>query len=423
MVKSWKKDLALFLGGQTISIFGSMLVQYAIMWHITLTAKSGSVQTLYIICGILPTFFVSPFAGVWADRWDRKKIIILSDSMIAITTLILAIVFLAKEGSLPLLFAASVLRAVGQGIQTPAVSAFLPQIVPQEALTKANAASTTIQSVIMLVSPMASGALLTFASIEAIFFIDVATAVIAISILLFFLKVAPHARATQKLEVSYFHDLKQGFAYIGNHAYVKSFFIFCALFYFFATPIAFLTPLQVVRSFGDDVWRLTAIEIVFSVGMMGGGLLMGTWGGFSNRVRTMALSSFLMGILTLALGLVPIFWIYLGIMGLTGISMPMFNTPAIVLLQEKVETAFMGRVFGVMGMISSIMMPLGMLVFGPMADRVKIEWLLVGSGAVIALLGFFLAWNRDLVAAGQASQATHAPQAAPASENQTGGNT
>jgi DHA3 family macrolide efflux protein-like MFS transporter len=404
MVKNWKKDLALFLGGQTISIFGSMLVQYAIMWHITLTAKSGSVQTLYIICGILPTFFVSPFAGVWADRYDRRKIIVFSDSMIAVTTLVLAIVFLSGGRSLPLLLLASAVRAVGQGIQTPAVGAFLPQIVPQEALTKANAASTTIQSVIMLVSPMASGALMTFASIEAIFFIDVATAAIAVSILLFFLKVPPHARATQKLELSYFHDLKQGFAYIGNHAYVKSFFIFCALFYFFATPIAFLTPLQVARSFGSDVWRLTAIEIVFSIGMMGGGLLMGTWGGFRNRVRTMAIASFAMGILTLALGLVPVFWIYLAVMGLTGISMPLFNTPATVLLQEKVEPAFMGRVFGVLGMVSSIMMPLGMLIFGPMADRVKIEWLLVGSGAVMALLGFLLLSNRDLVAAGRAKQ-------------------
>lgn len=413
MVKSWKKDLALFLGGQTISIFGSMLVQYAIMWHITLTAKSGSVQTLYIICGILPTFFISPFAGVWADRWDRKKIILLSDSMIAATTLILAILFMSKGRSLTLLLVASVLRALGQGIQTPAVGAFLPQIVPQESLTKANAASTTIQSAIMLIAPMASGALMTFASIEAIFFIDVVTAAIAISILLFFLKVPPHERATQKLELSYFHDLKQGFAYIAGHAYVKSFFIFCALFYFFATPIAFLTPLQVARSFGGDVWRLTAIEIVFSVGMMGGGLLMGTWGGFKNRVRTMALSSFLMGIMTLGLGLVPVFWIYLGLMGLTGVSMPMFNTPATVLLQEKVEAAFMGRVFGVLGMVSSIMMPLGMLIFGPMADRVDIEWLLVGSGAVIALLGFFLVGNSGLMAAGQALSAAQAPEDTP----------
>ena len=400
MEKHWKRVLALFLGSQTLSLFGSMLVQYAIMWHITLTAKSGTIQTLYIICGILPTFFISPLAGVWADRYDRKKLIMLSDSIIALTTLVLALVFMSGVRSLALLLAASALRALGQGIQAPAVGAFLPQIVPKEQLTRANAASATIQSIIMLTSPMASGALMTFAPIEAIFFIDVVTAALAVSIFALFLKVPPHERATRKIEVSYYHDLREGFAYIGTHAYVKRFFVFCALFFFFAAPVAFLTPLQVTRSFGDDVWRLTAIEIAFSLGMMGGGILIGTWGGFRNRVHTMALSSFLTGLMTLALGVMPVFWIYLALMGLIGISMPLFNTPATVLLQEKVEPAYLGRVFGVMGMISSVMMPMGMLIFGPIADMVRIEWLLVGSGAAIAALGFFLTGNRTLVAEG-----------------------
>ncbi|MFA6365962.1 MAG: MFS transporter [Candidatus Hydrogenedentales bacterium] len=401
MSKNWKKDLALFLGSQAVSIFGSMLVQYAIMWHITLTANSGSVQTLYIICGILPTFFISPFAGVWADRHDRRKLIMLSDSMIAVTTLIVAIVFLAsREKSLVLLLAASAVRALGQGIQTPSVGAFLPQIVPQEHLTKANAFASTIQSVIMLASPLLSAALLSFASLEAIFFIDVATALAAVSILGLFLKTPPHERASRKIELSYFHDLRKGFSYIGSHAYLKFFFLYCAMFFFFAAPIAFLTPLQVARSFGGDVWRLTAIEISFSLGMMGGGLLMGTWGGFRNRVHTMAFSSFLMGAMTLALGLVPVFWIYLLFMALTGVSMPIFNTPASVLLQEKVEPDFLGRVFGVLGMISSVMMPIGMLLFGPIADVVRIEWLLVGSGIVIALLGLFLMGNKVLASHG-----------------------
>ena len=126
--------------------------------------------------------------------------------------------------------------------------------------------------------------------------------------------------------MSYYHDMREGFVYIRSHAYVKRFFLFCALFFFFAAPVAFLTPLQVTRSFGGDVWRLTAIEIAFSLGMMLGGVLIGTWGGFKNRVHTMALSSFLTGTMTLALGFMPIFWIYLALMGLIGISMPLFNT-------------------------------------------------------------------------------------------------
>lgn len=85
--------------------------------------------------------------------------------------------------------------------------------------------------------------------------------------------------------------------------------------------------------------------------------------------------------------------------------MPFFSAPANVLLQEKVEPELMGRVFGVMGMISSVMMPLGMLVFGPLADLFRIEWMLVGTGAGIFLLGFFLLFNRILIEAGRSAAA------------------
>src|SRR6478735_3946272 len=104
MKPNWKKNIILFLGSQTISLFGSSLVMYAIMWHITLTTQSGVMMTIAIVCGFLPTFFLSPFAGVWADRYNRKVLIILSDSLIAISTLIMAILFMAGYDALWLLF-------------------------------------------------------------------------------------------------------------------------------------------------------------------------------------------------------------------------------------------------------------------------------------------------------------------------------
>jgi DHA3 family macrolide efflux protein-like MFS transporter len=401
MDRDWKKDLGLFIGSQTLSLFGSMLVQYAITWHITMKTQSGTLMTVSIICGILPTFFVSPFGGVLADRFDRRKLMALADAAIALTTLGLALSFFAGYRTVWLLFVAQGLRAVGAGIQMPAVSAFFPQIVPKDQLMKANAAFGSVQSIIMLAAPMAAGALMSVASIEALFFVDVVTAALAIVIVLGLLRVAPHKRALAKVELSYWTDLRAGFIYIGGHAYVKRFFAFCAGFFFFAAPVAFLTPLQVTRSFGNDVWRLTLIEIVFSVGMSLGGALIAAWGGFKNRVQTMALSSFIVGATTMGLGLLPCFPPYLAVMAMCGVAMPFFNTPATVLLQEKVEPEFIGRVFGVMGMISSVMMPLGMLVFGPLADSVRIEWLLLGTGAAMFLLGYFLLGNKVLLDAGR----------------------
>ncbi|TEB15193.1 enterobactin exporter EntS [Pelotomaculum sp. FP] len=401
MDTTWKKNIILFLFSQTVSLFGSSLVQYAIMWYITLITQSGVMMTIAIVCGFLPTFFLSPFAGVWADRYNRKALIMLADSFIAMATLVLAILFLMGYNMLWLLFVISAVRALGTAIQMPAIGAFLPQLVPEDKLTKVNATNSSIQSFVMLVSPMLSGALLTMSTIEAIFFIDVVTAAIAVLTLLLFLHVPVHAKALEKQTTSYFDDMSQGFAYIKNHAYVKNFFLFCAVFFVLAAPAAFLTPLQVTRSFGSDVWRLTAIEITFSVGMMGGGIIMASWGGFKNKVHTMTLASLIFGACTFALGVVPDFWIYLIFMLIVGIAMPIFNVPSTVLLQEKVEVDYLGRVFGVLGMISSVMMPLGMLVFGPLADIIKIEWLLMGTGLLLFTQGFFLIGNKVLIEAGK----------------------
>lgn len=398
---NWKKNMILFLVSQTISLFGSSLVQYAIMWHITLTTQSGAMMTISIICGFLPTFFLSPFAGVWADRYNRKYLIMLSDALIAVAALVLAILFWRGYAALWLLFAMSAVRALGTAVQTPAIGALLPQLVPEDQLTRVNAINGSVQSLVTLLSPMLSAALLTSTTLGFIVLIDVITAVIAISMLLLLVQVPVHAKASSAQTVSYSLDLRAGFSYIKNHRFVKTLFLFNAVLLVLVSPVAFLTPLQVTRSFGDDVWRLTAIEIAFSLGMMAGGVVMAAWGGFRNRVHTMVLASVVIGACTVALGFVPLFWLYLVFMGLTGVVLPVLNTPFTVMLQQKVEADFLGRVFGVLGMISSSMMPLGMLVFGPLADYIRIEWLLIFTGTLIVVQGLFMWGNRVLLDAGR----------------------
>lgn len=401
MNNSWKKNIVLFLMSQTISLFGTSLVQYAIMWHITLETQSGLMMTISIICGFLPIFLLSPFAGVWADRYNRKNLIAIADSFIAISTLILAVLFYMGHESIWLLFVASAVRAFGSGIQSPAVNAIIPQLVPEDKLTKVNATNGSVQSMVTLLSPMVSGALLSFTSIETIFLIDVVTAAIAVSILVLFLHVKPHAKALEKQETSYFNDMKEGIKYIKEHQFLKVYFSFLAVFYVLLAPSAFLTPLQTARSFGDDVWRLTALEVVFSVGMVIGGVFMAYWGGFKNKIHTMTLACIVMGVVTIALGVMPNFWIYIFFMGLFGVIMPILNTPAMVLLQERVEGNFMGRVFSILGMITSIMMPFGMLVFGPISDFVKIEWLLIATGILTTILSVFFGKSKILLDAGK----------------------
>jgi DHA3 family macrolide efflux protein-like MFS transporter len=167
--------------------------------------------------------------------------------------------------------------------------------------------------------------------------------------------------------------------------------------------------LQVVRSFGDEVWRLTAIEVTFSIGMMLGGFLIASWGGFKNRFHSMLLAGFTIGLCTIGLGAIPVFWLYLFIMVITGLAIPVFSTPATVLLQERVEGDYMGRVFGVYGMISSAMMPIGMLVFGPVSDFIDIEWLLIGTGVLMLVQNALMLGSKALLQAGKPRQGEETP--------------
>jgi DHA3 family macrolide efflux protein-like MFS transporter len=409
---SWKRTTAVFIGSQTLSLLGSSLVQYALMWHVTLQTRSGVMMTLYVVAGFLPTFLLSPFAGVWADRYDRRKLIVLADALIAAVTLALAVVFTLRGTELWLFFLAAAVRSVGTAVQQPAVSALVPQLVPEEHLMRVNGIQGTLHSANMLGAPALAAFLMTVAPLQAIFYLDVVTAALAIGLLALFVRVDARAAPAAAPGTSQLAEIREGFRYIRSHAHLVPFFAYLGLVLVLITPAAFLTPLQTARSFGEEVWRLTAIEIVFSVGMMAGGAALAAWGGFPNRMRTMVASGLVMGACTVALGVVPHFPVYLGFMGLFGVALPFYNTPATVMLQERVEPAFLGRVFGVMTMLSSSLMPLSMLLFGPLADAVPVERLLQVTGAGVLLLGLLAPLHRRLMSFGAPKRAAPA-QGAP----------
>lgn len=400
---NWKRNAALYIIGQFVSMFGSMIVQHAITWQITLETKSGVIMTLFTCAALLPMTLISPFAGVWADRHNRKYLIVISDACIALITLGLAVAYVSGYKNIWLMFVVVVARSFGQGIQQPAVSAMIPQIVPTESLQRFNGIQSSIQSLNMFVAPMAAGALLSFLPLEYIFFLDVVTAAIGIFIVLIFVKVSgvPHTAEIKNGVKAYFHEMREGLRYINSKAWLKLIIIYSAFFSFFASPCALLTPLQTARTFGDDVWRLTAIEIVFSIGAVMGGILISMWGGFKNKAHTIVMACALFGLTGFLLGVVPNFWVYLGVMLICGLTMPLFNTPSMTLLQSKIEPDKMGRVFSVMMMFSGLAMPLGMLVFGPLGDVVRIEWLLIASGTVIFLSGLALLRARSLIEIGK----------------------
>lgn len=394
--EGWQRRTAAFLGGQAVSLFGSSLVQYALIWYVTLQTKSGLLIAVSTLCSFAPQIVISLFAGVWADRYNRKKLIVFADAGIALVTLALAVAFLLGHGQLWMIFLVSALRSLGSGIQSPAISAMVPQLVPPDKLMRVNGIQGTVQSIVMLASPAASGALYAMAKLEIIFFIDVVTAAIAISILLA-IPIAAHAKAAQVQNIGYLDDLKAGIHYVQGNCFVRSLLRFFGIVMFLAVPVALLSPLMVTRTFGSDVWRLTAIEMLFSGGMTVGGLVVAVWGGFRNRVLTLMVSCAALGLLTLAVGLTAAwFWVLLALMALTGLILPFYNTASMVLLQQRVPADMQGRVFSFVSLVTVAAMPIGTFLFGPLADWLSVQTLLIVTGALMSVVGVLSWFDRNL---------------------------
>ena len=381
----WQKRVAVFLTGQTISAFGSLLVQYAIMWHLTLTTKSGVVLALAAIFGFLPQAIVSIFGGVWADRVNRKVMIIIADSMIALSTLALAMLMLSGIDDLWIIFAAMTVRSIGAGFQMPAISSLLPQIVPMDKLMRVNGINSSIQSSLTLLAPVAAAGVYSTMSLTAIFFIDVVTAVIGIA-LLATIAVPTLDRAMSEDKPSYFADLKEGMQYIFGNDLVRWVMVIFGLVFLLIVAPSNLSPLMIVRNFGSEVWMLTVLELAFGVGMVLGGALMATIGPKADRIRMIIGSSILFGVLAVGLGFTTNLIVFYALFFVVGLAVPAFSTSAMTLLQETVEPERQGRVFGFVGIVMAVAMPLGMAVLGPLADIVSVELLLIITGAATVLI-------------------------------------
>ena len=385
MNQSWKNTAARFLTAQTISLFGSSLVQYAIVWYVTLSTSSGRMLTISTVCGFAPQIAISLFAGVWIDRYDRKMLIMLSDTVIALSTLILAINFLSGHRNIWLLFTVLMIRSAGTGIQTPAVNAVIPQIVPQGHLMRVNGIQSTITALIMFLSPAVSGAILSVSTLETTLFIDVFTALIGVGITSVLAipgyrkdRMEDHAGTSSGIS-----SLKQGFLYLKTDSFVRHLLLFQIAVLFLISPSAFLTPLMVSRTFGPQVWRLTASEMTYSIGSVLGGILITSWGGFKKRLKTTVLAGWLYGVLMAGLGMAPAFLIYLACNMMIGITSPCYNSPITVSIQEQVPASMQGRVFSFMQISTSCALPLGMAFFGPLADYIPVQYLLAASGALV----------------------------------------
>lgn len=386
----WKRKTILFLISQCITLFGSMIGQMSIIWYVTLKTSSGGWVAAFTICSYLPQFLISFFAGVWADRYSRKKLIILADGVITVATLVMFLVMpMISLDSILLsaLLAVSIIRSVGAGIQTPAVNAVMPQLVPEEYLMKYNGLNATVQSIVQFAAPAVAGAVLSIGTFRATLFIDILTALVGIGLLSCVL--LPKQEASNE-NVSILFEIKAGIRYSFSDKLIGKILIVYGLYILLCVPAGFMAALLVSLVYGDVYWYLTAVELVGFAGMALGGVLMGVWGGFKSRIKTFALGLFVLSLMTIGMGVSPYFILYLVLMFVYSIALTMIQIATTTIIQEKADGSMQGRVFGLMGAMYSGFLPVGMAIFGPLADVMPLQWIIVGSGIALVLVTVYL---------------------------------
>lgn len=385
----WQKRVGLFLGSQMISLFGSSIVQYAVMWHLTLTLKSGSVIMWYALAAFVPQALLSLFGGALADRMNRKTVIVVADTIIALVTFGLALAMTYGRADLWLILAAVAIRSVGQGFQAPAVGALIPQLTPPSQLLRVNGINQTLNSSTNLLAPAVAGGIYAVGGLVPTFWVDVVTALIAVGIMLT-IPVAT-VRSGADVSTSFMGDLKDGLTYVYNHKKIAWLIVLFSVIFTLIVAPSFLTPLLLARSFSEEVWLLTVNEIVFAGAMALGGVLIATVAVKWHQGKMLAYSSIFFGVFSALMGVTPLlgFWpgliaFYL-LMAATAIAIPFFTAPVNTLIQTSVETEYMGRVSSIINVVVTLGMPFGMVVFGPLADVISVEVILVGTG-IAALL-------------------------------------
>lgn len=392
----WKKRTILFLTSQCITLFGSTLVQMALVWYATMQTSSGAWVAAFTVCSYLPQFLISFLGGVWADRYHRKKLIIGADMLIAFATfiMVLAIPHISSE---PILLSGllvmSIIRSLGAGIQSPAVNAVIPQLVPEDQLMRYNGINATMQSIVNFAAPAAAGAVFAVSTLSTTLMIDIVTAILGTG-LLSCLALPKQNAPTEK--ASLFSDMKIGVSYAFSNKLIGKLLIVYGLFTFFCVPAGYLAGLLVRRVFGDTYWYLTAVELVGFGGMIVGGLLMSTWGGFKRKGKTLVVGLAAFGAFAIGMGFSKNFILYLSMMLLYGVALTMVQTAITTMLQENTDTSMQGRVFGLLGTMYSGFLPIGMALFGPLADIVPLQWIMIGSGIALITIAVITNFNRQI---------------------------
>lgn len=387
MNNNWKKVFGIIWTGQFFSILTSSLVNFAIIIWLSLKMGSAEILAWAAIAALLPQTIIGPFTGVLIDRWNRKRIMMLADTFIALCTLILAILFWLDIARMWHIFVLLGLRSVGSAFHMPAMQASVPMLAPTEQLTRIAGVNQIIASVSQIAGPALGAMLITIWDIEYVLMFDVAGALIAVTSLLFVH--IPNPEKNDENGANILREMKEGAMTVLEHKGLSLVFLYSILVTFFLMPISVLFPLMTLQHFNGTEFQAGLIEAIWSVGALVGGAVMGVKVYKINRVLLVNWMYLLCGFTFLLSGILSsggYVW-FAVLTAIAGVSGAVYNSAFTGLIQTKIDPAALGRVFSMFFTFSLIPAMLGLVGIGFFADGLGLTTSFITCGLIIILIG------------------------------------
>ena len=397
--RSWKRTFFTIQSGQAISLITSSSLQMALIFYLTEKTNSSMTLTLATLVGFLPQGVLGLFIGGWIDRHSRKRIMIGADLFIAAVSALLAVISAFLDPPVWVVLAILFLRSIGSVFHTPSINAVTPLIVPTDKLAKCTGYIQSLQSVSNIVSPAWGALLYAQCTLAEIIALDVVGAVIA-SIAVLLVKIPNIDVANIPQSEGFLAGAKEAYRILAQQKGLLTLLWMGALYTFAYMPINALFPLISMNHFAGTIWHVTMSESVFAVGMLLGGIVLGSWGGFQRKTTTVLLSIAVMGIALLIAGILPSsgFIAFLVCCTIMGFSCPFYGVQTAI-YQEMVSPEYLGRVFSLSLSIMSLAMPLGLIAAGCFADMTGVETWFAISGIFIVgivVVGAVLLSNKEV---------------------------
>lgn len=402
------KNYLVFWSGQLVSLLGSSVAQFVIVWWITLETESALYLSLAALAGFAPMIILSPFAGVLVDRWSRKTMIGIVDFLQALVTVVFIFLFSLELVLIWQVLALLALRGVFQAFHTPAVSAIVPLMVPRDKLSRMNGLNFLFNGAVTLVGPVVAAILLELWKIGEILWIDAATFIIAlVPLLLIHIPSVRDAQDKNPSKNSFKRELGEGIAFIRNARGLLPFTVLATALNFLLTPISTLAPYFIKFEHFGEASDLALVMASFQGGILAGGLLMSLMKGFQKKMVAITFSVYVifLGYALFALTPTGLFW-FMAMAGLvTAFCIPIANVSIQTIIQTIVPFGMLGRVNSVLGALASAASPFGMILSGTLVGFTGTANLFLGC-SVSGILIITLSWLFTDIRHVEATEAT-----------------